>query len=202
MKNQKGITLIALIITIIVILILAVVSFNLVIGNNGIITKTQWAVEADKQGKTLEEMILAWGAFQVDWNLAWANNKDIEFSSFVTKENLQKYIGIYGTIEDVEDNGNGTYTIEYKSNNSDRPYVFIATEDGEVSILDGIKIIADNLSLQVVTDGLGETTKGTSVLKALTTNVSGTINWEITSGSGVVRLSSTSGNQITVTAER
>ena len=201
MKNQKGITLIALIITIIVILILAVVSFNLVIGNNGIITKTQWAVEADKQGKALEEMTLAWGAFQVDWNLAWANNKDIEFSSFVTKENLQKYIGIYGTIEDVEDNGNGTYTIEYKSNNSDRPYVFIATEDGEVSILDGIKIIADNLSLQVVTDGLGETTKGTSVLKALTTNVSGTINWEITSGSGVVSLSSVTGNQITVTAE-
>ena len=82
-KEKKGITLIALIITIIVILILAVVSFNLAVGNNGIITKTQWAVEADKQGKALEEITLAWGAFQVDWQLVWANNKTVEFSSFV-----------------------------------------------------------------------------------------------------------------------
>lgn len=40
-KNQKGITLIALVVTIVVLLILAGVSINLVIGNNGIITKAQ-----------------------------------------------------------------------------------------------------------------------------------------------------------------
>ena len=39
MKNQKGITLIALVISIIVMLILAGVSLNATIGDNGIITK-------------------------------------------------------------------------------------------------------------------------------------------------------------------
>ena len=43
LKKEKGITLIALVITIVVLLILAGVSLNLVIGNNGIITKSREA---------------------------------------------------------------------------------------------------------------------------------------------------------------
>lgn len=40
-NNSKGITLIALVITVIVMLILAGVSLNATIGDNGIITKAQ-----------------------------------------------------------------------------------------------------------------------------------------------------------------
>ena len=45
-KETKGITLIALVVTIVVLLILAGVSINLIIGNNGIINK---AADAKKQ---------------------------------------------------------------------------------------------------------------------------------------------------------
>ncbi|MGN1327024.1 MAG: type II secretion system protein, partial [Clostridia bacterium] len=38
---NKGITLIALVVTIVVLLILAAVSLNLVLGNNGLITKSK-----------------------------------------------------------------------------------------------------------------------------------------------------------------
>ena len=41
MKNNKGITLVALVVTIVVLLILAVVSINLVLGDNGIVKKAQ-----------------------------------------------------------------------------------------------------------------------------------------------------------------
>ena len=41
LKNRKGITLVALVVTIVVLLILAGVSINLVLGNNGIITKAK-----------------------------------------------------------------------------------------------------------------------------------------------------------------
>ena len=41
MKNNKGITLVALVVTIVVLLILAGVSINLVLGNNGVIAKAQ-----------------------------------------------------------------------------------------------------------------------------------------------------------------
>ena len=43
LKNKKGITLVALVVTIVVLLILAGVSINLVLGNNGIILKAQEA---------------------------------------------------------------------------------------------------------------------------------------------------------------
>ena len=42
-RQEKGITLIALIITIIILLILAGISLHLLIGNNGILNKTQLA---------------------------------------------------------------------------------------------------------------------------------------------------------------
>ena len=41
LKNKRGITLIALVITIIILLILASVSLNLVLGDNGIIERAQ-----------------------------------------------------------------------------------------------------------------------------------------------------------------
>lgn len=41
MRNQKGITLVALVVTIIILIILAGVSINMVVGNNGIITQAQ-----------------------------------------------------------------------------------------------------------------------------------------------------------------
>lgn len=55
-KKQKGITLIALVVTIVVLLILAGVSINLVLERNGIIEKTKSAKKQTEQGKTNEEI--------------------------------------------------------------------------------------------------------------------------------------------------
>ena len=44
-KKEKGITLIALVVTIIVLIILAGVSINMLVGDNGIITQAQKAKE-------------------------------------------------------------------------------------------------------------------------------------------------------------
>ena len=51
-KEERGITLVALVVTIVVLLILAGVSLNLVIGNEGILTRSKEA--ADKYGKQAE----------------------------------------------------------------------------------------------------------------------------------------------------
>jgi len=61
LKNKNGITLIALVVTIIVLIILAGVSINLVLGDNGIITKAKETKEQQAEGKVKEkvEMILA-----------------------------------------------------------------------------------------------------------------------------------------------
>lgn len=56
--NSKGITLVALVISIIVLLILATVSINLII-NNGILDKAKLAVDKYSEGEELEQIQLA-----------------------------------------------------------------------------------------------------------------------------------------------
>ena len=58
-RNQKGITLIALVITIIVLLILAGVSIAMLTGNNGILTQANKAKVAQIEGQVKEEVNLA-----------------------------------------------------------------------------------------------------------------------------------------------
>lgn len=58
LKNDNAITLVALVVTIVVLLILAGVSINLVIGNNGIITKAQDAKLYSRAGSAEDEVNL------------------------------------------------------------------------------------------------------------------------------------------------
>ena len=56
LKEKRGITLVALVVTIVVLLILAGVSLNLVLGNNGIITKSQDAKVMSRAGSVDDEV--------------------------------------------------------------------------------------------------------------------------------------------------
>ena len=65
-KNSKGITLIALVVTIIVLIILAGVSINLVLGDNGILTKAKDAKAQSEEEKVLEEVKLSTQSYLID----------------------------------------------------------------------------------------------------------------------------------------
>ena len=58
LKSKKGITLIALVVTIVVLLILAAITINLVFSENGIIKKAQNAAEAQKQAEESDRQAL------------------------------------------------------------------------------------------------------------------------------------------------
>ena len=55
-KKERGITLVALVVTIVVLLILAGVSISMVLGNNGIVTKAQ-ASQAAKIKLMLKKLL-------------------------------------------------------------------------------------------------------------------------------------------------
>ena len=59
MKKNKGITLIALVVTIVVLLILAAVSISMLTGENGVITQAQRA-RTENRGGTVEERVNLW----------------------------------------------------------------------------------------------------------------------------------------------
>ena len=60
MKNQRGITLIALVVTIVVLLILAGTSIAMLTGDNGIINRAQQARYGNTEGEVIDKMNLAY----------------------------------------------------------------------------------------------------------------------------------------------
>ena len=73
-KKQEGITLIALVITIIVLLILAGVSISLVVGNNGVLTQASTAVVNDKIANAREALNMALAATETKFYSQRVNN--------------------------------------------------------------------------------------------------------------------------------
>lgn len=66
MRKQKGITLIALVITIIVLLILVSITLGLLLGENGIVNKSRKAVVDHEIGREKEEISLAFNAVKLE----------------------------------------------------------------------------------------------------------------------------------------
>ena len=56
MKKNKGLTLISLVVTIIILLIMAGVSINMIIGENGVLTQATTVEEEYNKGEVLEEL--------------------------------------------------------------------------------------------------------------------------------------------------
>lgn len=101
-KNKKGITLIALVITIIVLLILAGVSIAMLTGNNGILTQASNAKEEQSHGAVREGIALLYNEYQIKIrtgsNIKLASTEDVQvqevteesritFFNFLTGEN-------------------------------------------------------------------------------------------------------------------
>ncbi len=74
MKKQNGITLVALVITIIVLLILAGVSISLALGNNGVLTRASSAVTANEVGTIKQELGLAIQDAEGKYYEEWVKN--------------------------------------------------------------------------------------------------------------------------------
>ena len=78
-RKEKGITLIALIITIIVLLILAGVAISLTIGENGILTKTQNARVEYSEAEIQEKMKMAYAALKMEEG----NNPNVDKTAYL-----------------------------------------------------------------------------------------------------------------------
>ena len=115
-KNAKGITLIALVITIIVLLILAGVTIATLTGNNGILTKANEAKISNTDSEASEQFAILANEWAIEKN---TNNKTL--GEFLNKKRTE------GKLSSVEDNGNETYTIKQNG------YQTIIDKNGKIS---------------------------------------------------------------------
>ena len=100
---DEGITLIALVVTIVVLLILSGITIRLVFGSNGVINKAQDAKEQTQIAKVREQLELAKGPEYIEGNGKY--NPDSYFERIEVE-------GIIGNKDiDVIENGDGTYEV-------------------------------------------------------------------------------------------
>ena len=159
-KTEKGITLVALVVTIVVLLILAGVSINTVLGDDGIIKKAKEAAAATKQASAEEEM----NRLVLEYQLA---SKDETLESFLQEKVTE------GRIDGVTDNGDGTITITKKVEGKD----YTITVKKPVAPTPSVKVGA----IRVVSDSTGagsslgeaSTRKGTTLYIMIESTISG-----------------------------
>ena len=133
-KKQTGITLIALVITIIVLLILAGVSIAMLTGNNGILTQANQAKENTKVATAKEKVQIEAAGSLDDTGV---------FSKAKFKENLKENLKL--TDSDIVDNADGTMTVKIDG--------YDVTVDGTTGRVTGIAISNGKVPSTGVTPG-------------------------------------------------
>ena len=120
LRNEKGITLMALVLTIIVMLVLARVTFNAIAGDNGILGQAMKAKIKQEDSGAKETLSLAWSArmskFYEDVAAGIASFEDID--RYFSKEELNQMLGSSGgKINRITYNEeNKSFEIRYTSN--------------------------------------------------------------------------------------
>ena len=100
MKNQKGITLVALVVTIIVLLILAAVSLSLVAGSDGLLNRASNAVDKTTEAEIVEEIELAMAQLKTDYyyeRYILSPTQLVSFGEYLSSH-LNGYVTSHGTL--------------------------------------------------------------------------------------------------------
>ena len=159
-KEMKGITLVPLVVTIVVLLILAGVSINTVLGDDGIIKKAKEAAEATRRASAEEEM----NRLVLEYQLA---SKDETLESFLQEKVTE------GRIDGVTDNGDGTITITKKVEGKDYTITVKKPAASTPSVKVGaIRVVSDSTGAG---SSLGEasTSKGKTLYIMIESSISG-----------------------------
>ena len=159
-KSNTGITLITLVITIVVLSILAGVSINTVVGDDGIIQKAKEQAEATRRASAEEDM----NRLVLEYQLA---KSDETLESFLQEKVTE------GRIDGVTDNGDGTITITKKVEGKD----YTITVKKPVAPTPSVKVGA----IRVVSDSTGagsslgeaSTSKGKTLYIMIESSISG-----------------------------
>lgn len=136
MKNQRGITLIALVITIIVLLILAGVSISLLVGDNGVLNKSTKAVKATKKAVAEEQVGLAWTSAKAKYYDDSIYDESIKDENYFKASELTNYLS-QGEIVDVKYkmNSNGDSLVVYKDTTGKQPVYYTVTIKGSGQVI-------------------------------------------------------------------
>ncbi len=152
LKKQKGITLIALIITIILLLILAGVTIK-ILSQGNMLEKTTQATNKYKEEVAKEEIKIAWSAITAEYYDKYLKDTNIKRIDCYTKDNLNENLKNTGEITEFEYNEGGITTLTYVKPNKDNireEYYMEIETNGEVKIVKKVPINEGTIEFKTV----------------------------------------------------
>lgn len=171
-KEEKGITLVALVISIIVMIILSGISLNATIGENGIINRARESKLKQEEAEVEGEILSGIASLDIEYYQKATSDTGITINSIYSISGLSKYVN--GKINGFNYNKNGTTVVYYT--NERGSYTVKIGEDGNVKTYSGIFVQKD----ETVSIQMGKDDKIT-----LNTDMEDTI-WAVISGNGIV----------------
>ena len=123
LKSNKGVTLVALVITIIVLLILAGVSISLVVGDNGVLSNATTAVDNTSLASVQSEVELAIESCQTDFYAAYVEDNSANFTDYLTHTNLQDYMSSGYTLGSSYSGSSVSGTVSFTAGSTTTIYV-------------------------------------------------------------------------------
>ena len=171
-KRNEGITLIALVVTIVVLLILAATSISMLMGENGIITQAQDATIKTENGEVYETLLLKITDHEISNEIGKNSTETIQFllsSGYIDSDNVVNVKNLSGKNMKTGNGSNNKdiYIIEgnhlyYYDNKGDKtdlgevlntkvleetdPDLFEITQDGTISLKDYADYYKDSVS--------------------------------------------------------
>jgi hypothetical protein len=152
-KRKNGISLIALIITIIILLILAGISVTAVLGDNGIFKMSKKASDKTKDSSIVEELELAWTARLSEYFEKYSKDETLVKSDFFSLDNLNNEL-TSGIISNYKYKENGETSFTYTDTSTGDRYGILVSNKGKVTIISrNEKTIEDSYLVDVVQIG-------------------------------------------------
>ena len=134
--KEQGITLMALIITIIVMLVLAAVTIRILV-DDGILVQAENATDAEEEAKVKEQVALAFEEANIAYWEERSKGNKIDKTTFYTKEKINELLNKNGaegklTQAPTYNETDKTWVVAYKSNN-DIEYSFFINKEGQLT---------------------------------------------------------------------
>lgn len=133
--NNEGITLIALVVSIVVMLILSAISLNATIGQNGIINQARKSKLKQEEAQVETDVSSALSALDMEYYQKVSSDSGISITSIYNIAGLSKYLN--GKVNGFRYNKNGTTTIFYTT---EKGSYTVRISQGQTTTYTGIRL--------------------------------------------------------------
>ena len=157
-RNERGVTLIALVVTIVVLLILAGTAIAMLSGDDGIMTNAQRSQAANTEGEVREKIKMAYNAVKTEISVNSAIESDYNAQNDIKNlfEIAVKEMGLtYTDGQNIatDNKGAGGYTVTYNAPAGGSPIIYFEYRDNKFGGARSAPITGNKIITQTDTNG-------------------------------------------------